>query len=149
MKTVLEVKGLEKSYGKFKVVKGISFSVKEGEIFGLLGPNGAGKSTTINMITGVLAKDSGSIKILGKTLEEDWEFDGIDITLSSPYNHSYKIGPYVHAMWKKSSDNGWHRFRPRKISERNGTQTLVPSSSYKDIDTSEDVIIRIEINYLI
>ncbi len=85
MKTVLEVKGLEKSYGKFKVVKGISFSIKEGEIFGLLGPNGAGKSTTINMITGVLAKDSGSIKILGKTLEEDWEFVKNNMNVSSAY----------------------------------------------------------------
>ena len=48
MECILKVNNLEKAYGKRKAVKGINFTVKEGEIFGLLGPNGAGKSTTIN-----------------------------------------------------------------------------------------------------
>ena len=47
---IITVKDLVKSYGDFKAVKGISFEVKEGEIFGLLGPNGAGKSTTLEII---------------------------------------------------------------------------------------------------
>ncbi|MDU7252350.1 MAG: ATP-binding cassette domain-containing protein, partial [Clostridium sp.] len=54
MENIIEVKSLEKSYKNKKVVKGISFNVKQGEILGFLGPNGAGKSTTINILSTVL-----------------------------------------------------------------------------------------------
>lgn len=47
---VLEVNNLRKSIGKREIIKGISFNIKEGEIFGFLGPNGAGKTTTIRML---------------------------------------------------------------------------------------------------
>ena len=47
---IISVKDLHKTYGNFEAVKGISFDVYEGEIFGLLGPNGAGKSTTLEII---------------------------------------------------------------------------------------------------
>jgi len=47
---MIKVNDLKKSYGNFEAVKGISFDVKEGEIFGLLGPNGAGKSTTLEIM---------------------------------------------------------------------------------------------------
>ena len=49
-KVIISVKDLVKKYGNFEAVKGISFDVMEGEIFGLLGPNGAGKSTTLEII---------------------------------------------------------------------------------------------------
>ncbi len=52
MKEILKVENLVKSYGKTKILKGISFEVNEGEIFGLLGVNGAGKSTTVECIAG-------------------------------------------------------------------------------------------------
>ena len=55
---MLEVKNLKKNFGDFQAVKGISFSVKEGEVLGFLGPNGAGKSTTMRMITGFLPPSS-------------------------------------------------------------------------------------------
>jgi ABC-2 type transport system ATP-binding protein len=58
------VKDIKYNYGKIEAVKGISFNVAEGEIFGFLGPNGAGKSTTIKMLTGQLRPKSGSINIL-------------------------------------------------------------------------------------
>ena len=51
---MLEVKNLKKRFGDFEAVKGVSFSVAEGEVLGFLGPNGAGKSTTMRMITGFL-----------------------------------------------------------------------------------------------
>jgi ABC-2 type transport system ATP-binding protein len=68
MPNILEVENLVKKFGEFPAVKGVSFSVEAGEVFGLLGPNGAGKTTTISMLTGVLEPTSGSARI-----------DGIDI----------------------------------------------------------------------
>ncbi len=67
----IEVTKLVKRFGKFTAVDGISFKVKEGEIFGLLGPNGAGKTTTISMITTTLSHTSGSIKVYGIDVLKD------------------------------------------------------------------------------
>lgn len=63
---ILEIEGLTKAYKDVEAVRGVSFSIHEGEIVGLLGPNGAGKTTTISMVLGLLEPTSGSIKILGK-----------------------------------------------------------------------------------
>ena len=62
---IIEVENLEHSFGEFKAVDNISFSVEEGEIFSFLGPNGAGKSTTINVLTTQLACQKGSAKVCG------------------------------------------------------------------------------------
>jgi len=62
---ILEVYDLTKVYGDFKAVKGISFAVRQGEVFGLLGPNGAGKTTTINMLTGLARTTSGRVVYSG------------------------------------------------------------------------------------
>ena len=62
----LEVTKLKKRYGDVTVVDELSFSVKQGEVFGLIGPNGAGKSTTMMMIIGLLKSDGGSIKFDGQ-----------------------------------------------------------------------------------
>jgi ABC-2 type transport system ATP-binding protein len=62
---VIEVSDLTKRYGKTTVVKGVSFSVARGEIFGLLGPNGAGKTTTILMLLGLSDITSGTARVLG------------------------------------------------------------------------------------
>ncbi len=69
-KTIITVKDLYKSYGNFEAVKGISFEVKEGEIFGLLGPNGAGKSTTLEIIETLRDKTSGQITVDGLDLDK-------------------------------------------------------------------------------
>jgi ABC-2 type transport system ATP-binding protein len=61
----IEVNSLKKYYGKIKAVDDISFTVKQGEVFGLLGPNGAGKTTTIEVMEGLREKDGGDVKILG------------------------------------------------------------------------------------
>ena len=68
MPAILEVDHLVKKYGDFEAVKGISFSVEEGEVFGLLGPNGAGKTQTISMLTGVVQPTSGTARIGGHDL---------------------------------------------------------------------------------
>ena len=62
---MLEVKNLKKRFGDFQAVKGVTFSVKEGEVLGFLGPNGAGKSTTMRMITGFLPPTDGTAVING------------------------------------------------------------------------------------
>jgi ABC-2 type transport system ATP-binding protein len=62
---VLRVAGLRKSYGSREVVRGVSFDVAAGECFGLLGHNGAGKTTTIEILEGYLARDAGSVSVLG------------------------------------------------------------------------------------
>src|SRR5512136_1225447 len=65
MPAILEVENLVKKYGDREVVKGVSFSVEEGEVFGLLGPNGAGKTTTISMLTGIFPPTSGTARVGG------------------------------------------------------------------------------------
>ncbi len=65
MTNILEVDNLVKKYGEFTAVKGVSFEVTEGEVFGLLGPNGAGKTQTISMLTGVIKPTSGTARIAG------------------------------------------------------------------------------------
>ena len=65
MTEMIVVKELRKSFGEIRAVRGISFTVAKGEIFGFLGPNGAGKTTTISMLSGLLRPDSGSITIDG------------------------------------------------------------------------------------
>ncbi len=66
---IISVKNLKKNYGDFEAVKGISFDVKRGEIFGLLGPNGAGKSTTLEIIETLRQKTSGEIFVDGFNLD--------------------------------------------------------------------------------
>ncbi len=68
--TIISVKDLVKNYGPFQAVKGISFDVNEGEIFGLLGPNGAGKSTTLEIIETLRTKTSGTILVDGLDLDK-------------------------------------------------------------------------------
>lgn len=78
---IIEVKSLAKSFDGFEAVKGISFNVEKGEVFGFLGPNGAGKTTTINMLTGLAKPTSGEIMIADK--------DGIKRYQESSTDHWY------------------------------------------------------------
>jgi len=71
MGKIITVDHLSKSYGSFEAVKGISFNVEEGEIFGLLGPNGAGKSTTLEIMETLREKSSGKVVIDGFDLDKD------------------------------------------------------------------------------
>ena len=72
IRPIIQVRNLVKKYGDITAVKGISFEVRRGEIFGILGPNGAGKTTTLEIIETILPKTSGEVII-----------DGLDIDLYS------------------------------------------------------------------
>jgi ABC-2 type transport system ATP-binding protein len=63
--SAIEVSDLHKSYGDFEAVRGISFSVEPGEVFGLLGPNGAGKTTTVEILEGYRERSGGAVSVLG------------------------------------------------------------------------------------
>ncbi|ANK58904.1 ABC transporter ATP-binding protein [Loigolactobacillus backii] len=69
--TVLEIKHLQKKFGKFQALKDITFDVKEGEVFGFIGPNGAGKSTTIRVLLGILRGTGGKATIFGQDVWRD------------------------------------------------------------------------------
>ena len=71
MPSILEIQNLVKKYGDFSAVKGISFDIKDGEIFSLLGPNGAGKTTTISMLSTLYTPTSGDATIGGHSITKD------------------------------------------------------------------------------
>jgi ABC-2 type transport system ATP-binding protein len=63
--SLIEVKGLKKSYGDVHAVRGLDLEIAQGEIFSLLGPNGAGKTTTVEILEGFRTRDSGTVSVLG------------------------------------------------------------------------------------
>ncbi|MDB2668017.1 ABC transporter ATP-binding protein [Luminiphilus sp.] len=73
MSAALEISNLQKTYANgFEALKGIDLKVEEGDFFALLGPNGAGKSTTIGILSSLVAKSEGSVKICGIDIDEDF-----------------------------------------------------------------------------
>ena len=83
--TAIAVRDLRKSYGALEAVRGISFEVQRGEVFGLLGPNGAGKTTTVEILEGYRRRDGGSVEVLGTdpaTARGDWH-ERIGVVLQS------------------------------------------------------------------
>ena len=74
---ILEVRGLEKWYGRRQVVNGVDYDVDRGEVVGLLGPNGAGKTTSFRMTIGLIDSDGGKVK-----------FDGHDVTRLPMYQRA-------------------------------------------------------------
>jgi len=62
---VVRVEGLRKRYGDLEALRGITFEIKAGEVFGLLGPNGAGKTTAIEILEGLRQPDGGTVKVCG------------------------------------------------------------------------------------
>ncbi len=67
---IVSVKGLSKSYGGFRALRGVSFSAESSNITSILGPNGAGKTTLLRIITGTLTYDSGSVRVMGLEVRE-------------------------------------------------------------------------------
>jgi ABC-2 type transport system ATP-binding protein len=68
--TAVSVTDLRKSYGQLEAVRGVSFDIEQGEVFGLLGPNGAGKTTTVEVLEGYRTRDGGTVSVLGADPQE-------------------------------------------------------------------------------
>lgn len=91
---VLEINHLVKRIGAKPIIKDISFSVNEGEIFGLLGPNGAGKTTIIRSIVKLINKTSGEVKILGKSIDDSYTeaIQQVGAIVENPEFYPYMTG---------------------------------------------------------
>ncbi|MER3410723.1 MAG: ABC transporter ATP-binding protein [Thermoleophilia bacterium] len=109
----VEVSQLRKLYGDHEALRGISFEIEEGEVFGLLGPNGAGKTTTVEILEGYRRRDGGEVRVLGVDPEEDGpafrERVGIVLQSSAMYQ-SLTVAEHV-ALFA-----GYYR-RPRDMDE--------------------------------
>ncbi|MDE6275618.1 MAG: ABC transporter ATP-binding protein [Clostridia bacterium] len=105
MNNIIEIKDLKKHFKEVKAVDGISFCVKEGQLFAFLGLNGAGKSTTINIICNLLEKDGGEVYIDGLSIDDNmqkikprlgvvFQENSLDVRLSVYDNLKYRAGIY-------------------------------------------------------
>ncbi len=74
MEFAIEIKNLEKRFGKLVALKNLNLQVEKGIIFGIVGPDGAGKSTLLKLICGLLQQEEGGIKVLGKNIREEFDF---------------------------------------------------------------------------
>ena len=113
---VLEVNDLRKSLGKREIIKGVSFNIKSGEIFGFLGPNGAGKTTTIRMLVGLIKPTSGEIKICGHDLSKDTTnaLSEVGAVVENPELYKYLSG----------RENLMQIARIRKVSKEDVEETI-------------------------
>lgn len=90
----LQVTNLHKKIRKREIIKGISFEVMPGEVFGFLGPNGAGKTTTIRMIVGLIKPTSGTILIGGKDIRKNFTeaMRGLGSIVENPEFYTFLTG---------------------------------------------------------
>jgi ABC-2 type transport system ATP-binding protein len=111
--TVIYVKDFAKSYGDFEAVKGISFEIKKGEIFGLIGPDGAGKTSTFHVLGGVMEPTSGEISILDQSPREARKKIGyltqqfslhLDLSISENLIYSAGVREVSDELYKERSE---------------------------------------------
>lgn len=69
----LSIQAVEKKYGNFQALDGVTFDIQQGEFFGLLGPNGAGKTTLISIMAGLCRADAGTLKVMGFDVQNDFQ----------------------------------------------------------------------------
>jgi simple sugar transport system ATP-binding protein len=82
---LLEVRGLSKSFGALRALDGVDFTLQAGQIHALLGENGAGKSTLIKVITGVLARDGGVVRLQGEEVAPRSAREAVDAGIATVY----------------------------------------------------------------
>ncbi|MDR4946841.1 ABC transporter ATP-binding protein [Neobacillus cucumis] len=93
-KITLAVENLKKVIGKREIIKGLTFDLREGEVFGFLGPNGAGKTTTIRMLVGLIKPTSGTIHICGSNVAEKFQeaMSNLGCIVENPELYPYLSG---------------------------------------------------------
>ncbi len=109
----IEVSDLRKSYGAVEAVRGLSFEVRRGEVFGILGPNGAGKTTTVEILEGYRARSGGSVRVLGKdpAVRDRRQQEKVGIVLQS-------CGFHPHITVREAVDHMAKAYpRPREVDE--------------------------------
>ncbi len=91
---ILQVSNINKSFGRVRALRDVSFSVERGSIIGLVGPNGAGKSTTMKVITGVTAPDVGEVKVAGETvtMQHRHALANVGALIENPGLYAYMTG---------------------------------------------------------
>lgn len=91
---VVTLQNVHKKIGRTEIVKGLSFEVKEGEVYGFLGPNGSGKTTTIRMITGLISITEGEITVCGHSIRTEREkaLENIGAIVENPELYEYMTG---------------------------------------------------------
>ena len=126
--STVEVKNLIKNYGSFQAIKGISFEINEGEIFGLIGPNGAGKTTALRVISTLLQINSGNVKI--------FEFD-----LKTQPDKVRKIISYLPedaGAYKTLTGRGYLNFIAKFFNEKNTNEMINRGIEIADLGTRID-----------
>ncbi|MBL4900119.1 MAG: ABC transporter ATP-binding protein [Colwellia sp.] len=110
MSHALEIKSLEKTYkGGFQALKGIDLTVEKGDFFALLGPNGAGKSTTIGVITSLVNKSQGQVKVFGYDIDTDLEKAKSFIGLVPQEFNFNQFEPLMHILVNQAGYYGVER----------------------------------------
>ena len=124
MKNALELQNVSKSFKGFEM-KDMTFSLPEGCILGLVGKNGAGKSTTIHLIMDMIHKDSGTIYVLGKNIEEDFTEtkQDIGVVLDEPSFPEYVTADQMNNIMKNIYRN-WDEKRYYELIDRSGFRLL-------------------------
>jgi len=121
---LLEVSGLTKTYGAFRAVDGLSFSVFPGDVFGFLGQNGAGKSTTIRMLLTLIRPDAGEIRMFGMDLRRQRRevLSRVGAVIEKPDLYGYLTGQENLSLFARMSGKGITKTRIQEILELVGLQ---------------------------
>ncbi len=109
----LTLKGVRKRFGRVQALRNISFSVREGEIFGFIGPNGAGKSTTMKIIMGFVKPDEGEVLVFGKSGRSDPVAGRVGFLPENPYFYTNVTGreflEFVRMITSASAESFWEK----------------------------------------
>lgn len=120
MTKALKIKNLEKNYGETKVLKGIDIDIEAGDFFALLGHNGAGKTTTINIITDLVKKTDGKVKVFSHDIDTEFS-EAKKLIWVVPQEFNFN-------MWTKVKDipviQAWYYWIPKDIAEKRTEKLL-------------------------